>query len=345
MRIQIAAATLLLAFVLPASAAASPWLLRANEFVVQGRYDFQRATDEFLDEGEAQAFPLDGIYQASTFETTARLGILDDYELELSLPVKVVSYKADPVILLPAPEGSEGIDYYQENVLDLSRTRAGVGDVRLTGRFQIFRGRVASSFELSGKFPTGYDGPSGTFGDNPKDAEDFLANAGTFVSPENIEDDVTLGDGQLDIRGAFLFGVAFPTQTFLRLDAGYELRLAGAGDQVVGGLRMGQVLGKHVLVSVGAYGEKAIQDGDVIGVSVAAQDPNLPAEDYLGTENLALREVRLDRDSLTVSGGVIVRLTSNVEASLDYGRIVAGRNIAEVQTVSFSIGVRVPAPD
>lgn len=345
MKQRIALLSLFAAVLLPGTAMASPWLLQANEFVLQGRYDYQQANSEFLDEGRNQRFPLEGEYQASTFETTARIGILGSFELQVSVPVKVVTYKADPIILLPAPEGSEGIDYYQENILDLSRSLSGVGDVRLAGRYQILRGPVASSFELQGKFPTGYDGPSGTFGSNPKDAQDFLANAGTYVSPDNVEDDVTLGDGQLDLRAAILFGVAFPSQTFLRLDAGYDLRLAGAGDQIIGGLRIGQVLGKHVLISGGVNGELAIQDGDVIGVSVAATDPSLPAEDYIGTENLELREVRLDRDSVTVSGGVILRLTSNVEASVDYGRVIVGRNIAEIQTVSFSIGVRVPPPE
>lgn len=330
---------------LPTSANASPWLLRANEVVVQGRYDFQQASREFLEDGEEQVFPLEGEFIASTFETTARVGLFGDFELQLSIPVKVISYKADPVILLPAPEGQEGIDYYQENTLDLSRSVSGVGDIRLAGRYQIFRGRIASSFELQAKLPTGYEGPSGTFGENPKSAEDFVENAGTLVSPENVEDDVTLGDGQLDLRAAILFGVAFPTDTFLRTDLGYDLRLAGAGDQLVGSFRVGQVLGSRVLVSAGVSGEYAVQDGDVIGISVAAEDATLPAEDYLGTENLRLREVRLDRDSFSVSGGVILRITKNVEASLDYGRILTGRNISRVQTVSFAIGVRVPPPD
>lgn len=331
-------------FVLMGEASASPWLLRANEVVISGRYDFQQASSEFLDEGRAQNFPLRGELIASTFEISGRVGLFDDFELQLSIPVKTVAYKSDPVILLPAPEEQEGIDYYQNNVIDLSRNASGVGDVRLSGFYQLVRGRFASSVQLSAKFPTGYDSPAGTFGDQPKSQQDFLENVGTLVSPENVQDDVTLGDGQLDLGLALHAGYAFKSGTFARVMAGYDLRLAGAGDQVVGEFRIGQALGKRVLVSAGASGEYAVQDGDLIGISVAAENPDLPANQYGGTNNLALREVRLDRDSFTVSGGVIVRITNDIEAGINYGRILAGRNLSQVQTVSVSVGVRIPAP-
>jgi hypothetical protein len=86
--------------------------------------------------------------------------------------------------------------------------RSHLGDIRVSGRWQLFRTSLAGALELRLKTPTGYDAPAGTFGRDRRNAEDFLENVVSYVKPENVSDDVTLGDGQLDIGGAILLGWA-----------------------------------------------------------------------------------------------------------------------------------------
>jgi hypothetical protein len=338
------AAALAAAFVslalLPMPAFASPWVLPDDVVIVGQRLDYGFADREFLDNSSARAFPLRGQLQTATLDTSARVGMFGNFELELSVPVKLVSYRSDPVILLD--QGEMGtLDDYQENVIDLSQTTAGVGDVRLTGRWQAFRTRYfVGATELQLKTPTGYDGPAGTFGSRPANNEEFLANVGTFVRPENVQDDVTLGDGQVDLSAAFLAGMALPSGLFVRADLGFRLRLQGAGDEVFGGFKLGQAFGNRVILFAGSDVAFNVQDGDIIGVSVAAIDPELPATEYAGLDNLDLREVPLDREFIRVEGGLIVRIRPGVEGVISYGRLVYGRNIAEVQTVSFGVNAR-----
>lgn len=322
----------------PSAARASPWVLQEDTVVLSGRFDFQHADREFRDTADAEAFPLSGEFQSTTFVTSLRLGLVERFELEMSIPLRSVSYTSNPVILLPGDD-TQGIDYYQENTIDLSEQTFGVADIRMAGRYQFLEGPVVSAVELSVKTPTGYEGPSGTFGDSPKDAEDFKANVGRYVQPGNVEDDVTLGDAQLDLGADILVGWSFPTRTFLRLDAGYRLRLGGAGDQIVGNFQIGQSLSRRVFIKAGTRIGYSVQDGDVIGVSVAAEDPSLPAEDYGGLENLKLREVPLEHDRLSINAGISVRVTDDVDTLLSYSRVLWGRNTALTQTVSLGVGV------
>lgn len=326
----------------PTLASASPWTLPKSQVVLFASTDYQFATREFLDEHRAQSFPLRGELDATSFLVGARIGLTDAFELEVSLPFRVVSYRSDPVLLLPQPEGSpeSSLDYYQENVIDLSRTVSGIGDFRFVPRFRIFRAPVAVAFEVGVKAPSGYRGPAGTFGERPASTEAFVAQVDRFVSPENVQDDVTLGDGQLDISPRLLVGYAFSSGTFFRTGVGYDLRLGGAGDQLAADLKIGQVLHPRILVFAAAQLVYAVQTGRVIGVSVAAIDPELPAADYGGTENLLLREVTLDRDALDISGGVILRLTKTLEVNLGFQRTIWGRNTSEVNVVSMSAAFR-----
>ncbi len=320
-------------------ASASPWLLRPGDLIVVGRYDFESADEEYLDNTTAQPFPLAGRYDASTFSTTLRYGLLEDLELELYLPIKQLSYSSDPVIVVPTTE-ADAFDYYQENILDFSQSVRGLADIHMAARYQLFRSAVAGAFELRLKTPTGYDKPTGTFGNRPKSREEFIARAEELTRPSNIQDDVALGDGQLDLTPSILLGWATASGTFARLDLGYRLRFGGAGDQVIGGLRVGQSIGRRLLIYGGADLEYAVQQGRIIGISVAAVDPTLPAEDYDSPDNFLFRELRLERDQLSVSGGAIFRATQSVEFNLGYTQTVWGRNTAQVRTVSVSIGIR-----
>ena len=320
------------------SASASPWLLSQGDLVLVGRFDFEQGNEEFLEAGASQPFPLRGNFGSTTFSTNLRFGILDSFELELNIPIRQVSYISDTVILLDG--GDEGLDFYQDNTISLSRRASGLADIEMAARYRLFASSIRGAFELRLKTPTGYERPSGTFGDNPKSEQDFVANVGRYVAPENVRDDVTLGDGQLDLTPSFLFGVASSSGTFSRMSLGYRLRFTGGGDQLVGSLFVGRALGKRLLFFGGFDAELSVQEGRVIGISVAAQDPALPARDYEGTKNLLLREVTLDRDQLRMSLGGILRLTSAVELNVGYGQTVWGSNTTRIETFSLGIGVR-----
>jgi hypothetical protein len=331
------------AWLLASPASASPWTLRRGEIAVTAAYDQAWATREYLDEaGRDLPFSLNGSFRGSTMSLGVRAGFSDRLELEIQVPFKLVSYQADPVILIPASVagGEEGIDFYQENVLDLSQTVQGVGDIRLFGRYNLIRWPVAIALEGRLKAPAGYDGPSGTFGDRPRNQQDFLDRVGELVRPENVQDDVTLGDGQVDLGLSILFGVSLPSRTFIRVDAGYDLRLGGAGDQILASVKAGQLLGRRLLLYADTRLAYAWQQGRVIGVSVAAIDPTLPASEYVGLNNLALRTVTLDRDWLELAVGGIVKITDNVEINVGYNRTLWGRNTSLVQSVYVTLGVR-----
>jgi len=321
---------------------ASPWTLPRGTLVITGAYAYQVATQEFLDAGGARNFPLRGRYVGNHYTLGVRLAPMDGLELELAVPLRTVSYASDPVLLLPRPTGSSEpeLDYYQRNVINLTRSSSGLGDLTVAARWRVLQHPFPLALELRGKVPTGYDPPQGTFGARPQTREEFVADVRRWVVPDNVRDDVTLGDGQLDLGLNVLFGYAFRSRTFVRIDAGYNFRLGGAGDQVLTALRVGQGLGDRLLLY--AWGQLAytVTQGRVIGVSVAAVDPDLPAVDYNGVNNLLLRELRLERDQFDLGGGFIVRITRDIEINLGYMRTLWGRNTAATHTLSASLGVR-----
>jgi len=328
----------------PGPAAASPWTLPQGDVAIAVAFEYQRADSEFLDEpGDERSFPLRGRYDGATFNLAARFGLTDRLELGLSLPFRLVSYRSDPVILLEQPEDStlSPLDYYQENVLDLSRVIVGTGDLTIAGRYRLWLDRLgALAVELRLDTPTGYDGPEGTFGSRPRTQEEFVADLPRFVTPENVRDDVTLGAGVFGVQPGILLGLSFPTGTFIRTDVGYRLRFGGAGDQVAGSFKIGQLLGERLLVYAETRGVYAVTTGRVIGISVAAADPDLPAADFAGANNLVLREVTLDADAVDVGGGVLYRLTDTVEVFLGGYRVVWGRNTSAVGSIFTGLAVR-----
>lgn len=333
---------LLLTLLLPTAASASPWTLRRGRAVVQAGFDFQLANSEFINEGPERSFPLNGRFSGTSLNLTARLGITDRFEMEVGLPIKFVNYRADPAIIQTF-EGSDpdaALRHYQNNVLDFSQSGAGVGDLNLAGRYQFLLNPVALASELRITAPTGYAGPEGTFGPEPQTVEAFVAAGKGVVTPSNIRDDVTLGDGQLDMALQVLVGRAFSTGTFIRAGAGYKLRLGGAGDQVLGDLRLGQALGRRLLIY--GFGRIAytVQQGRSVGVTVTADDPDLPASAYANGVNTRPIVRRLEHNRLDVGGGLIWRIVDTVEFNLGYGRTVWGRFTAATNTVSLGIGVR-----
>lgn len=324
------------------SAAASPWTLPRGNAVFATSYNFQSAGQEFFEERVARNFPLNGRYTGHAFTFGVRAGLTDRLEVELQVPIRSVTYDSDPVLLLPRPAGSPLTDFQwaQRNIIALSRSTSGVGDISAAARYRLLLRPIAIAAELRIKVPTGYNGPAGTFGAQPRTSAEFLANAAQFVTPANVRDDVTLGDGQVDITPSVLFGVSFPSRTFLRLDVGYNVRFGAAAHQFQTAIRVGQIFGE-VLFYGWAQFAYAVTTGDLIGVSVAAIDPDLPASEYGGTNNLLLRELRLERDALDLGAGVIFRLAPQVEMNVGYARTIWGRNTSA--TDSFSVGIAVRA--
>ncbi|MBI2375701.1 MAG: hypothetical protein HYV07_17020 [Deltaproteobacteria bacterium] len=325
--------------------AASPWTLPKGFAVVTAGFDYQLADSEFLESGGPHRFPLRGQFTGSTISFDGRLGVSDRFELEASLPLRLVSYTSDPVILMPQPAESpqSALDYYQENVIDFSKSGQGVGDLQLAGRYQFLAHPIALATELRIKAPTGYRGPEGTFGPEPKTLEEFAAAQSELVRPAKVADDVTLGDAQLDVSAQLLVGASFSSGTFVRAGGGYKLRLGGAADQVLADLRAGQSIGDAFLVYAGAELAYSIERGAVVGITASSVDPGLPAKDYVGDSNIVLVERRLEADWLNVRGGLIAKITPDFELNVGYARTVWGKNVAATNDVSFSLALHLDA--
>jgi len=327
----------------PTAASASPWTLPRGQFALGAGFSYQTASREYFETGGSRIFPLNGEYTASTFTLGVRAGLTDSLELEVQLPIRSVNYASDPVIPLVRPMGDTSapndFDYYRRNLVNLSRNATGLGDLVFATRYRLPVQTSALALELRVKIPSGYAGPSGTFGDNPRSAAEFLQNPYTYVSPRNVQDDVTLGDGQVDIQPSFLFGHSFSTRTFVRVDVGYNLRLGGAGHQAIGAVRAGQALGDRFLVYAWLQAAITVTEGRILGISVAAVDPRVSAENY-NVANLLLRELRFERDIVDVGAGIIFRVTPTAELNLGYQRTLWGRNTAVVDGFNTSFAVR-----
>src|SRR5687768_4522162 len=187
--ILVSVAVLACALAVPRVAhAGGPWTLPRGDIALVGSYSYQVATTEFLDtnpdylpedvrlsRGERD-YPLNGRYTGSTYSLGIRVGFTDRLELELNLPLKIVSYQSDPVILFGAPPGTEGdaeLGYYRDNVINLSDSALGLGDLTLSATYRWFLEPFAMATEVRIKAPTGYDEPEGTFGDDPSRLEDI----------------------------------------------------------------------------------------------------------------------------------------------------------------------------
>lgn len=324
------------------TAEASPWTLPRGTVVFSTGFSYQTARREFFEQGGSRNYPLNGQYMGTTYSFGVRAGVGERLELELGIPLRTIGYSSDPVILLPRPAGYMGDEatYYRQSILNLSRNASGFGDLTLAARYRLLLNPIAVAVEVRVKAPTGYQGPSGTFGDQPQTNAQFLADPSRYARPENIRDDVTLGDGQLDVAPSVLLGTSFRTHTFLRLDAGYNIRFGGAGHQAMGTFSVGQGVGPLVLFYAWVRGVVTVTEGRVLGVSVAATNPDLPASQYAGLNNLMLRELRFERDSLDIGGGVIFRLSSDTEFNVGYSRTLWGRNTALVDALSLTLAVR-----
>lgn len=305
----------------PVPADASPWTVPDDELTILLSADFVFADEEYLPGGQRQAFPLDGEFVASQLTTTLRYGFSDRFEGGVVVRPKAVFYRADPIIL------PKGTDTPNESILNFTHQRYGVGDLDLFARWKLYDGPVVVTSQTVFNVPTGYEPPDGTFRD---DALDVTA----------IEDDVALGDGLASVEQRFLAGAFVPwTRSFARADVGYRLRI-GAGDQLVGGLKIGQLIGDAAIVFASVDGAYTVYEGPSIGKSFVAVDPSVPPAQFTA-DDVRPVDLTLDRTFLNVRGGVILRL-DGAELQLAYGRTVAGRNIPVMNMVSVGTSVRVP---
>lgn len=316
--------TLVVWLAFPATASASPWTVPQDDLAVDFRYDFQRADREYLPDGTLQPFPLDGSYTASQLSFGARYGFTDRVEGAVELNFKQVSYSSEPFVASGLDNFEDRRGLYEDGggLIDFSETRLGASDFYFRGRYNFLDkgGLIKLTTESELKLPAGYDEPSGTF------AEDVPV-------PGDVRDDVTLGDGQVDLTQRLLFGAYIvPTRTFVSIDAGYEFRFGPPGDRLLGGVKVGQNLGDNVVVFAGSRGRYTTVQGESIGVSFITRSPEL--EPYeLGSDEIEQVPLFLDKSSLDVTGGIIFKI-GETEVQFAYNRTVLGENRPLIQTVS-----------
>ena len=319
---------------------ASPWLLPPNKMTVSAKYDYAYADQEYLaTTGELTPFSLNGEYIANTFTLGTRIGIRKWFEIEVNLPFKVVTYESDPVILLESAASSNPRDFYQDNIINFNQSTMGFGDLQVATRFQLSTYPITSSLELALTAPTGYSPPSGTFGDDPNDIDQFIEEVGDLAQPENIQDDVTLGDGVFAFTPTLHFGYGNSFGFFMRWSEGVKFRNQGAGDLLISEFKLGQFLKSWLLIYGGVYHEYTLAKGRPIGISVAAIDASLDAREYSGLDNLKPIVVTLDRDQLIIPVGGLIKVNKKVNLTGSYGMVVWGRNVAKSYVASVGITI------
>ena len=314
---------LLATLTLAAPAAASPWTLPKASGAVAIKTDFQLANHEWLITGEHQRFPLQGRFFSANLRLGVRYGITDRFEIGGSLALSHVQYDADEVFL-GEPVSKEFDELVSnadvvDNILSFDRRATGISDVEVMVRYRITPPklwRFVAAPELHLKIPTGYRRPAGTFGDDGA-----------------LADDVTLGDGQLDITARMHVGVVPHPRLFVRGDVGFRLRMFGPGQQIVGGLKIGGRIGAFLIPFAGADIEHSLNEGQVIGVSVTTTTPEKQARD-LRASDLVLTDYRLDRTVLRPTVGVILSFPK-YELEVGYTTVAWGRNVAQVHVVQL----------
>ena len=304
------------------SANATAWILPKGKLVLGLAGDVSFATSEFLPDGEHRDFPLHGRFESYSLQLSGRYGLPHGFELSVQTAIKGVVFQQDPVILVgdPPPSTTDG---YRAAVYDFSERRLGLADLYIAVGHQHLKAPLRISSFLEVKLPTGYDKPQATFrGDDPL--------------PQNQTDDVSLGDGQLDLTYRLHLGYVFkPTLTILELAAGYRVRVNGPGHQVIGRFKLGQLISRYVVLLGGVDTALTLFSGDVIGKSFIAKDASVPAASF-GLDNVEQRLLRLDRTFVSVSGGLIARVAGR-EWVLRVSRVLWGKNYS--QLTSLTLGV------
>ncbi|MEC9440237.1 MAG: hypothetical protein VYE40_03940 [Myxococcota bacterium] len=317
---------------LPSLASASPWTLPQHELVVSSDFTFSRATHEYLGDGTRQSYALSGRFSSSTLTLSTRYGLTDRLELELRPSFKHVAYDADSVILDCVPglldcDGMYDLEEARANIIDFDSTQTGPADLDGSVRYNLHKGHIVVTTEVGVKIPMAYRKPEGTFDD---------------VSTLTVGDDVTLGDGQIDVRAGLLVGGFIPiTRSFLRADAFYNHRFAEPGDQVIASAKVGQFFTDHVIAFTGVRWAKTVTEGKSLGTTFVDTDPdNNPAESYEYAK-VEQRDLFLDRDFTTVELGVILK-KDRFEFQLRLEEVIDGKNYGDLSSVSIGFVAALP---
>lgn len=309
-------------------ASASPWTLPQHDLSISTELGFASSRYEYLSDGRYLRYPLDGRFTSSTLALGFRYGFTDNFEMSVKPTFKLVSYEADSLVASGGPYDPNSeltLDEARARTLDFDETRLGAGDMDIAARYNLHRGYIMVTPEVSAKIPLGYQPPRET-----------------FVDTATLErgDDVTLGDGQIDITGALLLGAYIPwTKTFIRADAGYRHRFGSPGDQFVASAKAGQFLSENVIIFAGTRFVETVTDGDVIGLTF-----NDPLEQDAETFDNTLTEqnpLTLDRSFVSVEAGAIVKL-SKVELQLSFEEVVDGANYSDLRSVNFGVVTNFP---
>lgn len=317
------------AVVCASQAWASPWTLPKDELSFSAYHDFQTATQEYRGDGTRQEFPLDGQFYGNTLAMGARYGFTPRLELEIDAHFKAVSYVSEPVIIA-LPEDSADLQTARDSILNFTQAELGLGDVYLAARYNLARNRVgAITSETRFKLPTGYKAPGQTFRDNTP-------------SDDGIDDDVTLGDGQMDIEQSLLFGVYAPaTRTFGRAGVGVRLRMGAPGHQAIADAKVGQYLGQSLMVFAGVRGALTVVEGDSLGLTYVTTRNNV-TPDNIRLTDIKTDELFLDKDFVQTEAGLLLFLTDLVELQAAYSYIPVGKNISTIHSFSLGTTIRIP---
>lgn len=329
-----------------AAYAGSPWVLPEDRTVLQLDFRTEFANREFLPDGTNQRFPVNGRYSAQALGLTLRQGFAKGFEASVSLTYKALSYDADPITVLgPIGQDDDGepINGQILPTFSVNRQVEGLSDVFLSVRYNLYKKALVITPELEVKIPTGYQGPTGTFrGDNPglipnEDGETFQEQRQGDVP---AVDDVALGDGQVDITASMLFGAFIPaSRTFARWSVGFRGRFGGAGQQVIGDAKIGQLIGDRFVIFAGSQAAFTVLEGNrVLGLSFATRNPDLPSQAF-PANGFEVFDLRLDKDIVDFSGGGIFK-AGPYELILSGGQIVYGKNVTETVFVSFTTTYR-----
>lgn len=306
---------------------ASPWTLAEKKMALSLAYDYQQATSEFLENGDLQEFPLQGNFTSNSIRFEIRYGLTDSLEIALGLGFKDLRYAADPAIV-GFPENAETatLPVARGEILNFTRTATGLSDILPAVRYNISPGILRVTSQTRVKLPSGYDPPAAT-----------INNEGIIV------DDVSLGDGQIDIEQAFLFGSFIDaSNTFFRMDMGGRLRLGAPGHQFFGEVKIGQFIGPKIALTASVDGQITFIKGDSIGTTLVASSDNLTAQNITG-DQVVEKELFLDKDLFSVGFGALFIVKEGVELQLNANQFIGGKNIPSITTVtfgsSFSFGI------
>ena len=309
-------------------ASASPWVLPEGTTVLQLQYRTEFADREYLPDGTNQAFPLNGEFGAQSVELGLRTGLGYRFEASLMVIYKSIDFTADPLFL--TTENSSGETVPVSPIFSFSEQLEGLSDIYFALRYNAVDGPVKITSELELKVPSGYDKPEGTFEDDAPTLSDPETSDGTIPEGElPIRDDLTLGDGQVDVTAQLLFGTYIPqSRTFAKANGGFRMRFNGPGEQVVWGLKVGQFIGEHIVLFSEVSGAHTVFKGDIVGKSFATRLPETPALGF-PLANFDFIDLRLDKDVVDFSGGFLLKF-DQYEVVVSGGKVIDGANVAEL---------------